>query len=561
MRTPAQFHPFSLTPLAGLLALWLSSASPVVWAKAPAPAIPSVAAASAGFSSQAAVVAPIVEVVLYPGSALIERVASIRAGEGKLDIPGIPANFDVQTLRVEAETGIDVGEITLRESARSSPLNAEEARLENEVRRLSERIAALNVDRKAAELELKYLDSLPSPGETGHPANLAPLLASLRQGSSQAQQRILAADAQKEQLERDLQARQSDLERVRPAVSEVRDLQVHLNAQQDAKVHIYYQLAEAGWRPAYRAALNAETAQVEMERTAQIAQRSGEDWSRVKLRLSTGQPRQRVSGPEPQTWDVSLRPEYRAETYQVMPSMAAAPAPMARVRAMVAKPAAKREPEEPLFEAAEIQSEYATEYVIAAPLSVPSDGRKLSVTLSKTMLPVKLQVQVSPRQEKAAYLMARGEVPAGVWPAGEMQLYRNGAYVGSQRWDASRRKGLELPFGRDELVKVASHSVAAKNASSGFVGQLAERHVGEVYTVSNLHKRPIDLLVLEASPVSRDEKIEVVASYTPPISEKNWDDRQGVVAWSQSLAAGASQNFSVDYRITWPKERSVIGLP
>ena len=238
--------------------------------------------------------------------------------------------------------------------------------------------------------------------------------------------------------------------------------------------------------------------------------------------------------------------------------MAAAPAPMRMAKSAVAKP----EPlAEPLFQAAEIQSEYATEYAISAPLSVPSDGRKINVTLSKAQLPVKLQVQLSPRQEKAAYLMARGDLPEGVWPAGEMQLYRNGAYVGTKPWDASQRKGLVLPFGRDELVKVTSSSVAAKNASSGFIGQRAERHVGDVYTVSNLHKRPVELLVLEASPVSRDEKIEVVATYNPPVSQDNWDERQGVVAWEQALAAGASQKFSVDYRITWPKERSVIGLP
>ncbi|MBS1160114.1 MAG: mucoidy inhibitor MuiA family protein [Proteobacteria bacterium] len=553
MRPPASFRLRSTAPAACLLAALLSSASPLALAQMAA-----TAAVPAASSPKAGAVAPIVGVVLYPGSALIERVASLRAGDSKLEILGIPANFDVQTLRVEAESGIDVGEITLRESARSGPLNAEEERLENEVRRLSDRIAALDVDRKAAELELKYLDSLPSAGETSHPANLSPVLASLRQGSSQAQLRILAADGQKVQLERDLQARQSDLERVRPAVSEVRNLQVHVNARRDGKLHIYYQLAEAGWRPAYRAALNAETAQVEMERTAQIAQRSGEDWSRVSLRLSTGQPRQQVSGPEPQTWGVSLRPEYRAEPYAAMPAMAAAPAPMRMAKSAAAKP----EPQaEPLFQAAEIQSEYATEYAISAPLSVPSDGRKINVTLSKTQLPVKLQVQVSPRQEKAAYLMARGDLPEGVWPAGEMQLYRNGAYVGTKPWDASQRKGLELPFGRDELVKVASSSVVAKNASSGFVGQRAERHVGDVYTVSNLHKRPVELLVLEASPVSRDEKIEVVATYNPPISQTDWDDRQGVVAWEQSLAAGASQKFSVDYRITWPKERSVIGLP
>lgn len=515
------------------------------------------AAAPPALALTAAGVAPVEAVVLYPGSALIERGARVRAGDAMLEIPGIPANFDAETLRVEAEPGIDVGEITLRDSARSGPLNAEEARLEDAVREMGERIAALDVDRQAAERELAYLDSLPPAGLTAQPADLPAFLATMRESSSQAQRRILAADAQKQQLARELAALQSDLERVRPAVSTVRTLQIRLAAQRDGKVRILYQLAEAGWRPAYRAMLDSDKGEVGLERMAQIAQRSGEDWSGVKLRLSTGQPRQRVSGPDPQPWDVTLQPERRGD----IPPVAAleampAPAPMMRSKA-----AAAPEPQAPLFDAAEVHGEFATEYVIAAPLSIPADGRKVSVSLSRQDLPVKLQVQVSPRLEQAAYLMARAELPEGVWPVGEMQLYRNGAYVGSRRWDASQHKGLELPFGRDELVKVSVKSLIAKNASSGFIGQLAERQVADAYTVTNLHKRPVDLLVLEPSPVSRDEKIEVTTTFKPEVGHKDWDGRTGVAAWTQRLDAGASQTFSAEYRVRWPKDRAVVGLP
>lgn len=504
----------------------------------------------------AARTAPIEAVVLYPGSALIERAAQVRAGDAQLEIRGIPANFDAETLRVEAEPGIDVGEITLLDSARSGPLNAEEARLEDAVRALGERIAALDVDRQAAERELKVLDALPPAGLTTLPADLPAFLAAVRESSSQAQRRILAADAQKEQLARELAALQSDLARVRPAVSAVRTLQIRLAAARDGKVRILYQLADAGWRPAYRAMLDSDKGAVALERTAQIAQRSGEDWSGVKLRLSTGQPRQRVSGPDPQPWDVTLQAERRADAPVAAMEAMPAPAPMMRSKA-----AAAPEPQAPLFDAAEVHGEFATEYVIANPLSIPADGRKVNVSLSRQDLPVKLQVQVSPRLEQAAYLMARAELPEGVWPAGEMQLYRNGAYVGSRRWDASRHKGLELAFGRDELVKVSAQSLIAKDASGGIIGQLAERQVADAYTVTNLHKKPVDLLVLEPSPVSRDEKIEVSTTFKPAVSHKDWEGRSGVVAWVQRLDAGASQTFGAEYRIRWPKDHTVVGLP
>jgi uncharacterized protein (TIGR02231 family) len=498
--------------------------------------------------------APVSRVVLYPGSALVERVATVKAGDQSLDIQGLPANFDADSVQIEADSGIEVGEVVWRDSARSAPLNAEEARLEKEVQRLTDRIASLDVERKTAELMLKYLDTLASPSDAGPAGNPARTLETIRQGSLQSQRRILEIDQQKRDIERELQARQRDLERIRPAVAEVRNLSIRLNARNDGRLRLRYLFADAGWRPAYRASLDSETSKVELERIAQIAQRSGEDWSQVSLQLSTGQPRQRIAGLQPYSWGLSLQQERRAEAMAY--PMAPAPAPMAMRAKGGADAAAK-----PLFEVSVAQSEYATEYAIPGAVSLPADGRKVAVSLGRSQIPVVLQAQVSPRQEKAAYLVASGALPEGVWPVGEMQFYRNGAYIGTSNWDASRSTKLELPFGRDELIRVSSRSLAADNASAGFVGQKSERRIADVFTVTNRHKRPVDVLVLDASPVSHDEQIEVESRFTPPVVRKDWNDRQGVVAWEQRVEAGAAAEFTADYRIRWPKERRVVGLP
>lgn len=502
--------------------------------------------------------APIARVVLYPGSALVERVASLQAGASQLEIAGIPANFDTRTLEIEADSGIEVGQTVWRDNQRSAPLNAEEARLEAEIRRLEQALAQLDIQRSAAELELKFLDGQTVAGDGPRPANPAAVLKQLREGSIAAQERLLEANRRKPDIERELAARRTDLQHIKPAVDSVRTLSIRLRAQVDGKLRIRYQLNEAGWRPAYKAVLNTETGQLELERTAQIAQRSGEDWSQVALRLSTGQPRQNVSGPQPAPWNLSLRPELPPEA--AMPLLERRAMPAAPAPAMYAKAndAAGREP---LFQVAVEQGEYTTEYAVAGNIDLPSDGRKLAVSLGRLQMPVRIEAQTAPRLDKTAYLVARGKLPEGVWPAGEIQLYRNGAYVGTAPWDATRSKQLELPFGRDELIKVGSRSLAAQSGNSGFVGQQAERRLADVFTVSNGHRRPVDIVVLEASPVGRDDKIEVGSNFVPPISRRDWNDRPGVVAWEKTLAPGASQDFSVDYRIQWPKERRILGLP
>ena len=512
--------------------------------------------------------APVSRVVLYPGSALIERVAKVKAGDTQLEVSGLPANFDTDSVQVEADNGIEIGEIVWRDSARTQPLNAEEARLEAEVRRLDDRINALNVEKQAAERELKYLDALVMPGEGFQSGAPAKTLETIRQGSIQAQRRILSVDAQKRDLERDLLAWQSDLDQIRPNVDQVRVLSVRLSAKNDGQLRLRYLFQDAGWRPAYRAALDSESGKMTLERTAQIAQRSGEDWSRISLALSTGQPRQSASGPQPNTWNLSLYSEdTRAMPVAAMPMSAeimqnqVADRNAAGFAEEYAEEYADAEPQRPLFEVAVTQSEFATEYAISGTVTLPADGRKVAVSLGKLQVPVTLQAQISPRLEKSGYLVAQGDLPEGVWPVGDMQLYRNGAYVGTTRWNAGLSARLELPFGRDALIRVSSKSLAAQSGNSGFVGQNSERHIADVFTIANLHKRPVEVLVLDASPVGRDEKVEIQRKFTPAVTQEDWNDRPGVVAWKAQLEAGSSKEFSADYRIQWPKARRIIGLP
>src|SRR5919204_4540439 len=75
-------------------------------------------------------------VTLYPGSATIERSARIAPGGGTLKMSGLPANFDLRTLRVEADAGISVGEVSVQDVGRAEALSAREAELEAKIQAL-----------------------------------------------------------------------------------------------------------------------------------------------------------------------------------------------------------------------------------------------------------------------------------------------------------------------------------------------------------------------------------------------------------------------------------------
>src|SRR6266446_6647075 len=105
----------------------------------------------------------ITAVTLYPGSATVERTARITPGMTRLEIAGLPANFDPQTLRVEADPGVHVGEVSTQDVARTKAPNAREAQLEERVQALRDRQAALDGEVRSAEMVNEFLSRLGAP--------------------------------------------------------------------------------------------------------------------------------------------------------------------------------------------------------------------------------------------------------------------------------------------------------------------------------------------------------------------------------------------------------------
>ena len=135
----------------------------------------------------------ITKVMLYPGSATVERAASVAAGQARVELTGLPANFDARTLRVEADPGIRIGEIAVRDLARADAMSPRESELEAKIQALKDRQAELDVQGKTAELVRDFLanmNTVPEP-EKGRPPAIDPkaipvVLESLRKGGADA---------------------------------------------------------------------------------------------------------------------------------------------------------------------------------------------------------------------------------------------------------------------------------------------------------------------------------------------------------------------------------------
>lgn len=513
--------------------------------------------------ARAAAEAPITSVVLYPGSATVERTAQVPAGSNTLEISGLPNNFDSKTLLVQAERGIRIGQVVVRDVGKEAGAHPREKELQKKLRELKDQLDTLDIEVKSAGMVTGYLDKMggAAAGDKGliDGRTLLGVVDSIETSATRAYQRAQKAEIRKRQIQEEHDRIAFELTQLQSGARDSRVVTVQAVAERPGQMRLSYQVNRAGWQPTYRAALDSNKSTVDLERLAMISQKTGEDWKGVKLKLSTGQPQAWRDPVDPHTrglvYHAPLAREDAREARALQYAAAPAPAAASRLKAVSQADDAYVAP------VIETEGAFATEFEVPAAVSLPADGREVSVVLGKQNFAVTQRVQVSPSINKTGVLTAEFERPSGVWLPGNIQIYRDGNYVGATRWRPDASERFLLGFGQDDLLRVSVDRKALHAGSSGFVGQRAQRKVADTFSLVNLHRAPLEVLVVEAFPVSQSEEIEVERRHSPAPDQEDWKGRPGVVAWNRKLAPNETWKIDVGYTVTYPKEGRVTGLP
>jgi uncharacterized protein (TIGR02231 family) len=513
-------------------------------------------------AAAAATEAPIQNVTLYPGSATIERVVQVAPGTTRIEITGLLANFNTDTMRLQADPGIQVGQVVTRDQGHADSPDPRTAALDSRIQALQDQVGAIDADSKAAQLVQAYLERL---GASGTAADRGPApdgkallgtLDAIRKGGADALERIRNDDIKKRGLTKQIDVLKRDLAKVPAGTRDSRTITVAVAARQAGKLMLSYQVNRAGWKPTYRASLDSNASTIDLERLATISQKTGEDWSGVRLRLSTGQPTLSVVASDPSPWLLD-HVEPAVET-SILQFNRAPPAPMAP-SSVIARASAVDDYIAPILET---QGNFATEYEVPARVDLAADGREIAVGLTRQTLQAKQHVRIAPRNSgDTAVLTADTGRPDGVWLAGQVQLQRDGAYVGAQYWNPQQDARLLFAFGRDALVRVVVEHRNDTSGQAGFFNRDNQKRIADTYAVTSFHRQPIDILVLEPTPVSQSDKVMVKVALSPEPTTREWEHRRGLVGWERTLKPNETARFDMDYVIDYPKDGRVQGLP
>ncbi|MGM9516371.1 mucoidy inhibitor MuiA family protein [Roseateles sp. DB2] len=502
----------------------------------------------AGLALQAQAADTLRQVTLHPQGATIERALTLAPNAREARFSCLSPELVADSLQLLPAPDMGVGEIRLElKPAELLP----ECDRGSKVRELEQQSRQLQAESEALAVSLNFLKQLTGK-ELPPGAKLSETLETLRRQTLDQLQRQQAHKERMESLDRQLaQAREQEGDQRQYQV-----LSVPVDTLQGGELRLRYRSEQAGWTPLYRARLDTATGQLNLERRAEVSQQTGEDWSNVSLRLSTELGRPQGGPGYLSPWLLDIRPKQEPNhVYETRPVPMAAPAPMAKAESVAVSGSRVRTD----FRPEVFVGEFASEYAIPTRQRLLSGARPLQLSLGKEAVDTTVYSRVQPQVDSAAFLIAELARPAGSWPRGKLQLYRDGLLVGESQLFFSGEQKVDWVFGRDDRLRVRRLPERLEGANAGLISQRQERQVERVYEVESRADKPLPLLVLEASPVSQHADIRIEAQLSPEPQAGDWREQRGIRAWRQTLAPRQTQRFTARYKLSAPADAQVTG--
>lgn len=515
----------------------------------------SLAAGLISISAQAAQ-STIEQVTIYQGLASVTRSLPMTgSGEQTLVFSCLSPDIDKESLSVQALGGVNIGEVSIQDLSGEQATQCQYQGNAN-VRTQQSTLADINAELEAAYLTKTYLQNLAKVTQISMDGTLANNVRDLQAEASTLNKTIL--DIQQRQAQAQDALNQLMAGSTTSTQNSVTQVSVRVASRTPSTVKLDYQVRGASWQPTYQARLNTNTEQLSLTASAIIAQQTGENWANIPLTLSTVNPNQRTTGRLPRVNRLGLYDENQNQLTKRMSPVMATPMVVSADMAYEDVVGSSGEPL-PSFTVSRQNKNGIVEYKLPQRVSIPSDGRRVRTVIDKQSGSSKLWIRSTPSIETAGYWYASAPFLTPAWVEGSLQLYRDDNYVGQSRFSYQTLKEQGIGFGMDSNTLVKELVNEDKQGEKGVLNRTQTLTTTEAYQFTSQHNRPMRLQVLGSEPISRDDDLKVTVTHTPPVTERNWNDNQGMVAWEFTLPSMSSQIIQSISKVSYPADKVLTG--
>jgi len=537
-------------------------------------------AASVSFAGET-VSSQIKEVTLFSGQALVKREAIVKVHKGLNEL-----FLDVEAFRVDRDSvsakvfgkgeilSVQFKEIYLKESPQENILILEKKieELKKSKRTLLDKKEVLNKKEAFLQSLIDFSQTqVPQDIKTSFPKteDLNKTLTFLASNFQSINNKKQILDSGIEDIEKEIKVLEQELtslQKPRKKTKKVIEVLFNSSKEQKIKIEANYLTRNAFWRPLYKVSVPLTLEEVDLTMFSKIWQKTGEDWKKIALSISNVIPLKGVGLPKPSSWLLDIqRPREKATRKAGRVALdKAAPALSMEALKEDADFEGVSEEEATVIHARKKELPLSFEYKIPQALDIESRDKETILPLFARKLQGEFFYYAVPRRSALTFLVCKAGTDKE-FLSGPLNVYFGGRFIG-KTFLREKKAGedFHLNLGADREVKVKRERIKDKIKETYF-GKIERntiiRELAFKITLENTKEKPIKLRLSDAIPVSRTDKVEVKdIKITPQPTEKDYQDKEGVMLWEYKLKPGEKQEINIAFVVTYPKNLPLLGL-
>jgi len=312
-----------------------------------------------------------------------------------------------------------------------------------------------------------------------------------------------------------------------------------------------YLVRSARWSPAYDIRAKNVNSPVNIAYKANVSQQSGEDWKNIKLTLSTGNPSVNAIKPVLNPYYLGFAPVQSSSHLNEV----AVSAGYATERDKQAN-ADESLAEVVAVSVTQVENQTTVEFKIDDPYSIPADGKQYMVDVQNFNINAGYQYAVTPKLSTDVFLTAQlTDWNKYNFLSGPANIYFEGTFIGKSYMNTNLTADtLNLSLGVDKSIVVTRRSIKELTEKQGLGSNKKETRDWEI-EVKNRKNQPVNLLVEDQVPVSKNTSIEVE---TQELSGGELDKETGEIKWNLTLKPQNDKKLELKYLVKYPKNQLLV---
>ncbi|MBI6404653.1 DUF4139 domain-containing protein [Providencia stuartii] len=323
-----------------------------------------------------------------------------------------------------------------------------------------------------------------------------------------------------------------------------------------SKMRISYITPDAGWSPAYDIRSQGMDKPILLTYKADVIQNTGLNWDKVKLVLTSTNPSLNITAPTLSPWYLSLYNNTAKFRNSNMDMKMAMPAPVSE--------AMNEAPREQLSKGV---TRYVTtnnnginlSHAIALPYTLKNSTEPNTLVINQKEVVADYRYLTTPKLVEEVYLQA--EVKD--WENlnllnGRANIYYMNSFVGNSYINTNElTELLSIPFGIDKNIQISRINNEKIRKEPIFIGTTIEQKESYTIKVRNTYNSPVKVTIYDQLPLSQENNINVADTvYKDGVLDKD----TGEIKWNITLGAKEEKSLPLNYTLSYPKNRQIVGL-